>query len=549
MTTPVARRLIKLQRQIHKTVRADVRRVLGPQSPEIKRYYEAYKREFRGEPAPSSKEILLKECLRANIVLLGDYHTFPQSQKTALRLLREIVDPGHELMLCLEMIPSSKQDALDEYMSGRLDDDEFLKSIDYAAAWGFPWQNFKPLLAFAKEHNIPVIALNRESDALDARDLHAAELLAAVAEARPKAKLFVIYGDLHLARNHIPKKLKAALAARGLQKCRVLTVFQNSESLYWKLARQGLAHGVNVVELGRRRFCIMNAAPWVKLLSYLEWAESAAVHDAEDELEPNLHELAHERLRNLSEALGLSLPSGTDFTIQTLGDFSFLNRLTRDFALSREEAKTVKLLVLGNRSAFVPSQKTVYLPSATINALNEGVAAIFYAALSGYSLIPYDAREHFFQATIASALAYFGSKVLNHKRKCDMEDDYRLLLERSLARKALPQEKIQRKVAKLVLAHLEAQRGLLRGERFRAPTVPLGPSRRAVFLEASRRVGMILGERLYAAFSNNSYDLTKVQRLFGTRLQSGQQARQAYLELVRDTGEAPLSHTSKLDLL
>lgn len=549
MTSPVTRRLIKLQRQIHKTVRADVRRVLGPQTPELKRYYEAYKREFRVEPVASSKEVLLKECLRSNLILLGDYHTFPQSQKTALRLLREIVDPERELMLCIEMVPTTKQNALDDYMAGRIADDEFLKKIDYASAWGFPWPNFKPLLAFAKEHNIPVIALNHESEDLSHRDQHAAALLAAVAEARPKAKLFVIYGDLHLARNHIPKKLKASLLAKGLRKHRVLTIFQNSESVYWKLARAGLAHAVDVVELGRGRFCIMNAAPWVKLQSYLEWAESAAVHDPDDEHEPNLHEAAHERLRNLAEALGLELPAGTDFTIQLPGDFGFLSRLTTDHALSRDEAKSVKILVLGNRNALIPSERIIYLASGSMNALNESVAMFANMMASGRGAIFYDPRAHFFHAALSSALSYFGSKILNHKRKCDMEDDYKLLLERKLGRKALPQEKTQRKVAKLVLAHLDAQRAFLKGERFQTPKVPLGPSRRAVFLEASRAIGMILGERLYVAFSMGHYELEKIKKLYALPLETTKQARDAYLELVGDLGEAPLLHTSKQDLL
>lgn len=541
------RRIIKLQRQILKTIRADVRKALGHQSRDIRRYYEAYKREFRGGARHSSKEELLKRCVKADIILMGDYHTFSQSQKAALRLLRELVNWNPRLALGLEMVPSEHQKTLDAFLDNSLSENEFLEEIDYKANWGFTWDHFRPLLLFAKEHRLAVLALNVDRESLEARDAHAAELTAAFTEADPKTKLFVLYGDLHLARGHIPKFLKAELKRRNLKR-RLLTVFQNSESLYWRLAEQRMAHTVDVLALGRGRYCIMNAAPWVKLQSYLEWAEASELFDPEDGAGPNLHEIAHERLRHLAEALGLRLPESLDFTIQTVNDLSFLGSSPALSSLARSELKSVKYHILGNRSVFVPGPNLIYLASPSVNALSEGVSQLAHWSLSHSRVIFYDARLHFFGAVLTGAIAYFGSKVLNHKRKCDLEDDFRLRLERSISKHALPQERLQKRVAKLVLRHCHAQREYLRSKKYRAPVTQRGPGSIPLFLESARCIGAILGEKLYASYVEGRYPAAKIERLFLSKFDDPRETRAAYLRLVADLERAPLGHTSKLDL-
>ena len=527
-----------------------MRRAYGLRTRELKRYYEAYKREFRNACAHSSKENLLKACLKADVILMGDYHTFAQSQKAALRLLRELVNWSSDFALAVEMVPSSHQPDLDLYMAGKIDDAEFLDRIDYAKTWGFPWENFKPLLTFAREHNILVIGLNHDSENLEERDAHAASLMAQFNATYSKTKLFALYGDLHLARGHIPKRLKAELSARELKR-KIVTVFQNSETLYWRLAEQSMAHAVDVLAMGRDRYCIMNAPPWVKLQSYLEWTESGMTldHDPDDTPGLNLHEIAHDRLKKLAEALNLKLPESFDFTIQTINDLRFLTNLSSAHGLTRNEAKAVKYHVLGNRHVFIPSSKLMYLASSSTNAVNEGVAVLAHAIVSRTEILFHEPREHFFSLLVSSILAYFGSKVLNHKRKCDLEDDFKMQFERPLERHALPAEKLQRKVAKFALKHCQAQREYLKSKHYRAPITIKGPSQMPVFLESARQLGSLMGEKLYSAYVSGVFPSEEVERLFRTKLSEPRHARALYLKLVVDLQGAPLSHTSKLDLL
>jgi uncharacterized iron-regulated protein len=544
--------LVRLQRQILRTIRAEVRRVLGPQSPSIRRYYDAYKREFRGSFKHASMHDLVKSCLRSDIVFMGDYHTFSPSQKSAFKLLRELAEwePRPQLALGLEMVPSEYQDALDQYLIGAMSDAEFLKSVSFGTTWGFRWENYKPLLELAKLYSIPLIALNSNQKDLAARDAHAARILAEFTCVHPKHKIFVLFGDLHLARGHLPKQLRLALKEKKIKR-KVLLVYQNSESLYWRLTRTKQAHSTDVLSLGRGRYCIMNAAPWVKLQSYLEWAERIDSGDLDEADEPNLHEIAHDRLKQLAAALNLTskIPPDFDFTIQTANDLAFLEESLALKSVSRSELKALKYRILGNRTAIVPQASLIYVPSVNVNSVSEGVMALLHAAMAGVKSVFHDPDEHFYAVVVTSCISYFGSKILNHRRKCDLEDDFKIILEKRLGTKALAEEKLQKKIARLVIAHIKGQREYLKTGKYRAPAIPKQLGRVPLFLETARCLGALLGEKLYASYVDGLYSSEKLASLLHSDLEPKNNAKFLYLGLVRDLASAPLNYTSKQDVL
>jgi len=56
------------------------------------------------------------------------------------------------------------QDKLDAYIAGEMEEKEFLQNAEYFKQWGFDYNLYKPILDFAKEENVPVIALNTSRD-------------------------------------------------------------------------------------------------------------------------------------------------------------------------------------------------------------------------------------------------------------------------------------------------------------------------------------------------------------------------------------------------
>ncbi len=543
-TIAVQDRILKLQKRIHTAIRADVRKIIGEQTGEIRKYYDAYKREFNGSYLHADKEELLKECFQANVVLFGDYHTFAQSQKAALTILNALLEKKKNITIALEMVQSVHQPILDEFLTDKINEDEFLERSEYSTNWGFPWEEFKKFLLLAKEHGLPVIALNTKNPRLLARDQHAAEIISSYLLKSPDQSIFTLYGDLHLAKRHLPKLLKNSLR-ENKRKTKILTVFQNSETLYWRLASEKKENNVEVLKLSKDRFCIINAAPWVKLQSYLEWAESSQLLDPEELTGTYLHDLAHARIKDLCQLLGIQLESNLDFTIQTLDELKNVHPLISKLSLKREEVKTIKYHIFTNRTVLISELNIVYLSSKSVNSLAEGVSMLLHGALAKKIPVYYDPKEHFFGFTLASMLAYFGSKILNHKRKCDLEDDYRNHYERKLPRHALPREKLQKKIAKQVLRYLNSEKTFLDENKYRQPSLPQGPGRISVFLETARCLGLILGEKLYLSFTAGKVKPDFIIELFKDNFEDKRKAKKTYLNLLEKLNNAPLQHTSK----
>jgi hypothetical protein len=64
----------------------------------------------------------------------------------------------------MEMFQRRYQKALDEYVSGETDTQAFLKSSQYLNTWRFNYHLYEDILHYAREHNIPVVALNQEHE-------------------------------------------------------------------------------------------------------------------------------------------------------------------------------------------------------------------------------------------------------------------------------------------------------------------------------------------------------------------------------------------------
>jgi len=59
------------------------------------------------------------------------------------------------------------QKSLDDYTAGRIDEREFLRRSEYFKRWGFDYNLYKPILDFAAQEKIPVVALNIQREIVD----------------------------------------------------------------------------------------------------------------------------------------------------------------------------------------------------------------------------------------------------------------------------------------------------------------------------------------------------------------------------------------------
>jgi hypothetical protein len=67
---------------------------------------------------------------------------------------------GKKVAIGMEMFQRPFQKALDDYVSGRIDERVFLKNSEYFKRWNFDYNLYRPILQFARAEKIPVVALN-----------------------------------------------------------------------------------------------------------------------------------------------------------------------------------------------------------------------------------------------------------------------------------------------------------------------------------------------------------------------------------------------------
>ena len=92
---------------------------------------------------------------RRDVVFFGEQHDSADAHARELELAEELFARRPDLVLSFEMFERDRQGFLDDYLAGRLDEAQLL-------AQARPWPNYaeayKPLIEFAKEHHLPVVA-------------------------------------------------------------------------------------------------------------------------------------------------------------------------------------------------------------------------------------------------------------------------------------------------------------------------------------------------------------------------------------------------------
>ena len=67
----------------------------------------------------------------------------------------------------MEMFQRPFQKDVDEYIQGAIDERTFLRRTEYFKRWVFDYNLYKPILDFARENKIPVVALNQRKEITD----------------------------------------------------------------------------------------------------------------------------------------------------------------------------------------------------------------------------------------------------------------------------------------------------------------------------------------------------------------------------------------------
>lgn len=112
---------------------------------------------YTGEGNEIEIDVLAKALLGYNAVFIGEYHGNETIHKFQHELLPLIHKFNNKISISMEMFERDVQHLLDSFLAGEISHDEFLSNSR-------PWINYtddyQPIVLFAKDHALPVIASN-----------------------------------------------------------------------------------------------------------------------------------------------------------------------------------------------------------------------------------------------------------------------------------------------------------------------------------------------------------------------------------------------------
>ena len=105
-------------------------------------------KELRGEEGPEGP----------SVVFIGEGHTSIRHHMAQLMAIRSLHESGVDIAIGVEMIKTSAQSDLDDWLEGRMSTAEFKKI--YKKNWSVMWFKYKGIFEYARDKGIPMIGLD-----------------------------------------------------------------------------------------------------------------------------------------------------------------------------------------------------------------------------------------------------------------------------------------------------------------------------------------------------------------------------------------------------
>jgi uncharacterized iron-regulated protein len=112
----------------------------------------------------SCQQTILEDLATANIVYLGENHDSQADHEAQLMIAQRLQSQNPRLAIAFEMFQRPYQVYLDQYRSGMISETELRQKTEYDERWGFNWEFYAPILRFARQKNLPLIALNTPTE-------------------------------------------------------------------------------------------------------------------------------------------------------------------------------------------------------------------------------------------------------------------------------------------------------------------------------------------------------------------------------------------------
>jgi uncharacterized iron-regulated protein len=489
------------------------REVRASDSSSRRKYLRDFAQAFRSYESVLDSQALTTTVQSADVILIGDYHALPAAQRCAACLLEQRAQPGDRpIVLGVETIFSRHQSILDEWWRREIDEEELRQRIRFDLDWGYEWPPFYELLVTAREYADAVYALDcmprEDLRKIAARDRHAADKIAEIRQRHPNAVILVLFGESHLAPQHLPRQLRGRLPEQ-----RVLTVLQNVDALYWQ-ATEVHQERVEAVRVSDDVVCVFNSTPLEKYESYRlclsRWNQEG---EQQPDIGPTLYNLIDSLVRFL-DVNRYSSHNGTQprFLVDLLPEVhcgtsdARLRRVLARATCEEERIDAMMRKVESLGAVYLPVINAFYVRDFQMTCAAEEASRFLHHACrglplhrNGSELVTGEPIDRFYARTLEHALAFFGSRVLYPARPaiCDQEacECSRAACER------LTQD-------------------ALHGDRNKFDAI-------------AQKLGYSLGSQLYDAYLRGGVSRSVLRHLFLARIEEPGRARRTCWEVVR----------------
>ncbi len=522
MSSPTVK---QLQTKLYRQARSAAQELIAGDDVAIIGYSRKFEQSLPRRFKKINREDFFTGIVSADIILYGDFHTLKQSQKGFVCLLQELAvfDPARPRLIAMEAFQATQQDVLDKFQQQKIDEQQFLQSVDYEKTWGFPWQNYQRIVAYAIAEKIPIFGINsvksKGKNKLTQRDRFCARKLAQLTQRFPHHQILCITGEYHLADQQLPAALTNSLQKTKTKYKKVVRIVANIDQYYFGLNFPSEFTISHYLYLKKNLYCLMDTPPWVKWHSYTFWEEQRSDSEQLDSSERLYNEimidLDYHVLSLVSDLVKFFKFSSnpvilTLFNIVSGEPEKIIRQAQRQKLVSPCELKAVAVRLALDEFFYVDKSKTILLTKISLNNLAEAAGQFLYETVARANFKK-TALNNFYQRVIRFSLGILCSKIINPKRK--LTNYYRYV---DIAQGKEHVDREQREVAREIvrfhswmLHRVEHCDGHI--VRHLQRTVAMDER---VAFEISKALGKIIGVKIYRQTIKHHTPAAEIRELF-----------------------------------
>lgn len=107
---------------------------------------------------------IIPQLAEDRVVFIGEVHSDYAHHLNQLAIIRGLHEWRPDLAIGMEYFQQPFQEYLDKYGAGKLTETELLAKTQYFKRWGYDFRLYEPILKYARDTGIPLVALNVPSE-------------------------------------------------------------------------------------------------------------------------------------------------------------------------------------------------------------------------------------------------------------------------------------------------------------------------------------------------------------------------------------------------